>query len=280
MQRTISAAVWLLASVVASTSAKQTTPDGVTVPMLDFGGRPVIEVKINGAGPYRMIIDTGASRTVIDPSYNGGQTGPTTLTSFEIGALRIENVRVGSQALLGGDVPADFPKGVVSASMFPGSLVTFDFPARTITFRKGALPAPDGKRIFQYAADEALPVAPIRVAGREFVIHVDTGSPGGVMLPLRYGQLTDGGNKADLLPLTGEVTKVGSARTVAGQFDMFAGTINGTIQLGDFPIATKEVRFSDLRPGPKPGIGNMGCELLKEFKVTLDSANRRLKFDR
>lgn len=273
MRTRVVTALVLIAATVTFTQAHQskTTDEAITVPMLDAGGRPVIEVKINGAGPYRMVIDTGASNTVIDPSYNGGATGSATLTSFEIGALRMENVRVRSQALLGGNVPEDFPKGVVSAAMFPGYLVTFDFPARTITFRRGALPAADGKRIFEYSANEVLPVAPIRVAGREFVIHVDTGSPGGVMLPLRYGKE---------LPLTGELTLAGKARTGAGEFEMFAGTINGAIEIGEFPIESKDVRFSDLRPGPLPGIGNMGSALLKAFRLTFDSANRRLKFER
>ena len=33
--------------------------DGVTIPMQDMGGRPVVEIKINGKGPYRFILDTG-----------------------------------------------------------------------------------------------------------------------------------------------------------------------------------------------------------------------------
>ncbi len=32
--------------------------NGVTIPMQDMGGRPVVELKINGKGPYRFILDT------------------------------------------------------------------------------------------------------------------------------------------------------------------------------------------------------------------------------
>ena len=39
---------------------------GLTLPMQDAGGRPVVDVRINGKGPYRFIFDTGASLTVID----------------------------------------------------------------------------------------------------------------------------------------------------------------------------------------------------------------------
>jgi hypothetical protein len=149
--------------------------------------------------------------------------------------------------------------------------VTFDFPAKTISIVKGALPPADGQTIFQYGADQPLPVAPIRVAGHEYVIHVDTGSPVGVMLPLRY---------VKELPLDAEPVPIGQARTVAGVFDIFTATVKGEIQLGQFPIADKLVRFSDLRPGAEPGIGNMGSQLLKAFRLTFDSANRRLRFER
>ena len=39
--------------------------EGVIVPMDDMGGRPLIEVTINGKGPYRFILDTGAVATVV-----------------------------------------------------------------------------------------------------------------------------------------------------------------------------------------------------------------------
>lgn len=267
MRMTLRAVVAVICVLMAANAAA--AADKVTVPMLDVGGRPVIEVKINGGAPERLIFDTGASNTVLDPSITGGANGPITLKTLEVGSLTFDNVSVRSSTLIAG-APADFPKGVLSAAQFPGYLVTFDFPAKTITIAKGALPAADGKRTFQYSASEVLPVAPIRVAGKEYVIHVDTGSPGGVMLPLRYSKD---------VPLEGEMRLAGKARTVTGEYEMFVATVKGDIQLGEFPIAGKEVRFSDLRPGPEPGIGNMGSQLLKAFRLTFDSANRRLHFE-
>jgi hypothetical protein len=266
------AGVWIAVMATALAAAPAAAQDRVTVPMLDYGGRPVIELTINGAGPYRVIVDTGATNSVLDPSMTGGGTGPVTLKTLAVGSLKFDDVNVNSNSVFGGGaVPADFPKGVLSAAQFPGYLMTFDFPAKTLTIAKGALPAADGKRIFQYGADQVLPVAPIRVAGHEYVIHVDTGSPVGVMLPLRYSKE---------VPLDGELKLVGKARTVAGEFEMFTATVTGTIEIGAFPIADHVVRFSDLRPGPQPGIGNMGSALLKDFRLTFDAANRRLRFEK
>ncbi len=33
--------------------------------MLDLGGRPMVEVKINGKGPFPFILGTGATHTAI-----------------------------------------------------------------------------------------------------------------------------------------------------------------------------------------------------------------------
>ena len=244
---------------------------GVSVPMLDFGGRPVVEVTVNGKGPYRMILDTGASGTVINPEWFDGRTGRVTIDALGVGALALKHATVSSQSIFGGNVPAEFPKGVLSAAAFPGYLLTLDYPGKRVSIRQGQLPAADGRRVFQYGADEILPVAPIRVAGQELHLHVDSGSPGGVMLPLHFSRE---------LPLAGELRPLGKARTVAGEFDVFTAPVTGTIELGEYVLDVPTVRFSDLRPGPEPGPGNVGFEVLRTFKVTLDAANRRLSFER
>jgi len=266
------AMVSVAASVEAQRTAKIDAPaGGVTVPMKSFGGRPVVDVTINGDA-HSMVLDTGASRTVIDPQRLGGETGPGVVKALGIGALKLYDLAVGRQRLPSlPNPPADVPVGVLSASEFPGYLLTLDYPKQTISIMRGALPAADGKRIFEYDASHVLPVAPVVVAGRTCVIHVDSGAPSGVMLPMHY---------AKELPLAAELTPAGKARTVAGEFEVFTAPVKGAITLGEFTLDVPSVRFSDLRPGPAPGIGHFGYEVLKEFRLTFDSANRRLRFER
>jgi hypothetical protein len=42
----------------------------------------------------------------------------------------------------------------------------------------------------------------------------------------------------------------------------------------------KDVKFSDVRPGLAPGIGNVGAKVLRGFIVTFDAKNRRVKLER
>ncbi|HEX5217395.1 MAG TPA: hypothetical protein VFV98_18165 [Vicinamibacterales bacterium] len=264
------AVVTVTATVVAQRPTKIDAPQaGVTVPMGNLGGRPVVDVKIDGQ-VHSMILDTGASRTIIDPAFLNGRGDSGALPALGIGALTVYDLPTGYQRLQSVSGSAGMP-GVLSAGAFPGYLLTLDYPGKTISIVRGTLPAADGKRIFEYDASHILPVVPVVVAGRTCVIHVDSGAPTGVMLPMHY---------AKELPLVSELTPAGHARTVAGEFDVFAAPVKGAITLGEFTLDVPSVRFSDLRPGPMPGIGHIGGEVLKTFRLTFDSANRRLRFER
>ena len=51
----------------AALAASAESPQRVTVAMRPYkGARPVVAVKLNGAGPYDFMVDTGATVTVLD----------------------------------------------------------------------------------------------------------------------------------------------------------------------------------------------------------------------
>src|SRR4029077_4745038 len=104
--------------------------------------RPIVEVKINGKGPYRFIFDTGASGTVISnelahelflPALQHAQMGRpgsntpldayvTKVNSLEIGGAKAEGVAAvySDLSLLKHlNKSADAPVGVLSSVNFP-----------------------------------------------------------------------------------------------------------------------------------------------------------------
>lgn len=260
---------------------KITVPEGGTsVPMLDVGGRPVVEVRINGKGPFPFILDTGADETDVEGSLINALALPGTRAGLVTGGARIEDLTLGAAVLhgvtvarapmlaaLGGTNP---PRGVLSASYFPGYLVVLDYPAQKITIRQGSLPPADDRHIFQYTAADVLPRAPVRIAGQEFRVHVDSGSPAGLTVPMKF---------SEQVPLTDKPKEVARFQTPGGEFPVWAGTVNGPITLGDYKLEIAQVNFSDVKPGPGPAVGNMGYQVLRGFIVTLDSKNHRLKFE-
>ena len=262
--------------------------NGVTVPMQDMEGRPVVELKINEKGPYRFILDTGAVTTVVSDELSrelsltppagvqvaSGRGGPAPAI------VLIHDVRVGNAMLtdmiaaampLGGLLKGEnAPRGILSAACFPGYLLTYDYPGKRILIRKGALPSADSKSIFQYTEDQVLPTVPVRIAGHDTQVHLDTGSAFGLTLPVKF--LAE-------LPLVSQPREAGTVRTGGGEFAVSIARVNGAIELGKYKLALDEVRFSDARPGPGSAIGNIGYGVLRDFVVTLDSKNQRIRID-
>ena len=259
---------------------------GTTIPMLDFGGRPVISLMIGGHGPYRFILDTGAGVTVIADdlarelalgpppgmkvmSANGGPAPVIVIVpEASIAETKLEGITAVAAPLHAMFKEADAPRGVLSAASFPGYLLTLDYPNKRVSIRKGALGQADSKTIFQYGQDDDLPTVPIRIAGHDWHVHLDSGSGYGLMLPTRF---------LKELPLSSEPVETGKARTPGGEFPISRATVAGDLELGSYKIHLDQVAFSDVRPGHAPGIGNIGYEVLHRFVVTLDSQNRRIK---
>lgn len=264
-------------------------PDGLTIPMRDFGGRPLVEVRIDDRGPYAFIFDTGASITVIGEeisreltlaspagvhaSSQGNGAAPKIVT---VNTLRIGNVAVFGLMAAVMPGPALFtgdgaPQGVLSASSFPGYLVVFDYPGKRITIRKGSLEAADSKTIFQYGDDQVLPLVPVRIAGHETQVHADTGSAFTLTLPRHF--LAE-------LPLKTQPRDAGMARLHSGSFPVSSAAVDGSIEIGQYKVEIPEVRFSDVRLGGEIGPGNLGYAVLKDFVVTLDSKKRRMRLEK
>jgi hypothetical protein len=262
--------------------------NGVTIPMQDMGGRPVVEIKINGKGPYRFILDTGAATTVVSDelsrelsltppagvqvaSVDGGPAPAiVVIHDLRIGDARLEGMIAAIMPLGGLLKGDDAPRGILSAANFPGCLLTYDYPGKRMLIKRGALEAADSRSIFQYSEDQVLPTVPVRIAGHDTQVHLDTGSPFGLVLPVKF--LTE-------LPLASQPREGGKVRTGGGEFPVLTAHVDGTIELGKYKLDPGEVRFSDARPGPGPSIGNLGYEVLRHFVVTVDSKNRRIKID-
>jgi hypothetical protein len=245
----------------------------VSVPMLDFGGRPVVEVTLNGQGPYRFILDTGASGTVVADDLLAElklpDAGPVRVDRLGLGAVTLPNVSV----IHGGPMLASMNgqvRGVLSAQAFPGSLLTLDFVKKQVRVRRGELPAADGRRIFAYDADDVLPRVPVKIDGTEYRLHFDTGAPAGMSLPLRY---------AKTLGVEGQLVERGRARVVTGVFPVYEAPFAGKVEIGEYVLPITAISFSDLRPGPAEPPGLIGMKLLQDFVVTLDTKNRRVRLE-
>ncbi len=258
----------------------------VVLPILHYGNRPQVEILINGKGPYRFLLDTGAHGSVVDkalaeelglPTVGEAPLGsPGGKAPMKVPLVGIETASVGGVSLSMKEAAVmdlaaylkdpEGPKGVLSARLFRGLLLSFDYPKDQIRIKPGHLAPADGAEIFGYDSDDQLPAVTLTVAGVEVQAHLDTGSPGGFTLP---------GSYADKLPLESEPKEVGRARLVDREVTILGATLNGSVSMGRHVFEHPEIRFADSFP-----VGNIGHGVLRDFVVTLDYENQRIQLQR
>jgi predicted aspartyl protease len=139
---------------VPATSADQTGPLYATPTRRDRAGRIVAPVEINGRGPFRFILDTGANRSAISaataeelglevevdaPMGVHGVTGSSILPSVEVASLRAGEIDFGGrrmpvlpQAVFGGT------DGILGIDALQDARVEVDFARDRVTIRRSS----------------------------------------------------------------------------------------------------------------------------------------------
>jgi predicted aspartyl protease len=267
--------------------ARTTVAAPVEVPMGSMAGRPTIDVMIDGKGPFRFLVDTGAGTTVINQDL-AQELGLAVLDSTRIGdpmnpnAIKAEVVQVPTMTI--GDAKFETftaaswdrgsliragetnpPRGVIGFPVFRDVLLTFDYVDKKMTIAPGSLPKPDGKSVIPYNAPMGIPEFTVNVGGVEVTTHLDTGSGGFYSVPKRYqGQLK----------FKGPLEEVGRARTVNTEMILKGAELDGKLALGQFAWEKPFVIVSDELP-----MGNLGGQALASFAITFDQRAQAMKFE-
>jgi predicted aspartyl protease len=261
--------------------------EGVEVPIVAMAPSPVVEVLVNGEGPFRFMLDTGGqgmaradvslverlNLPVTGQVQAGDGTGQGTvamnlvrLDTLRIGDAEFHGLEAGSRDYNPSLRPGGPIDGVLGIGLFADYLLTIDFPGERIRFAPGVLPEPDGLTVLSSNPDRAVPTIPVTVGEHTVEADLDTGSMGSLLLPQAL---------ADDLPLTSPLTAAGQARTVSNQFTIYSASIGTSARLGRHEFATPTVMFSDLFTR-----ANIGADLLKHFAVTIDQRNSTVRLDR
>ena len=111
-----------------------------------------------------------------------------------------------------------------------------------------------------------MPAVPITLNDLKLKVDLDSGSAAGITLPQKY---------ADILRLKSKPVAARKEKTVDGELKVSAATLDGVAKLGQFSISNPQIRFVEGIP-----FGNIGYEILRQFAVTLDTKNRRIRLER
>jgi predicted aspartyl protease len=241
--------------------------DTLSVPLIDKIEKPVLEVFVNGKGPFKFLFDAGANvvtiaqwvtdeakvRTLIK------RTGKSVLLadSISVGGVRFKNVAAVNVKELDVD-------GVIGFNLFREELLTLDYPGQRLTWTKGSLPHADGKTIFNYELRERMPYIPVLIGKDSVWFNLDTGATSWIYLPETFKRT---------LALTGPV-KAGdhSWNGDEGQFNSEKVKLSAPVWIGQFQIKNAMPNFSAHIEEPL-----LGSSFFKHFILRFDLTNKRVQ---
>ena len=263
----------------------------------DMQSRMTVPIMINGQGPFKFIIDTGADRTVISKELAERLALPTAgrarLVSMSgvdsVRLVKIDRVKVSEKRELRNvDAPALSEKhigadGLLGIDALKGQRVMLDFAAETMTVEPGNTKS---VREPPAAADVIIVRARSRLGqlvlvdadanGEEIWVVVDTGGQNSVANSafrrlMTKGTPAEGFRKVDLISVVGD--RVPAEYTIVGKMRI------GGVRLGNAAVA-----FADAQPFKKFGLTRrpamlLGMEGLRSFRrVSIDFANKEVRF--
>lgn len=257
--------------------------DRVDLPAIFIGGRPCVDLKINGKGPYRFILDTGAQGTSITPQVArearipvsrryiariwgaGGQSQRAyrgavnriesphfSLSEIGVTILSAENV---VQMSAYGDING----GILGLSTLRDVLLEIDFPRQSVSLLRpgSASLSPETGLPYTGSTPHVSIVTPATKHATTSIL-IDTGSSSGFLLadiasyPVRVGLI-----KADEYTFG-----------IGGYWRSLFGQLAGDIRLGPATWRDAEIRSADEN--------TLGSAALAPWKLVLDQKRRML----
>ena len=250
------------------------------------GLMPVVEVKLNGQGPFAFMIDTGAGMQAdIDPSVaarlklplsgraiNGDPSGQ---NDREVATAMIESLTIGkaefrnvTAVVRPQRITKDYPEidGILGFALFTDYLLTLDYPAMQVRLARGVLPSANGGDILNFEIENRIPVIELAIGRIHVPAHIDSGNfVAGFILPEEI---------VEQLQLQSAAITVGGARSVTNRIQLKQVQLRDTIRLGRFEYPQPTIAF------PALSDTNIGFNVLRDFVITFDQKNRRMKLQR
>jgi Aspartyl protease len=255
-------------------------PGPVEVPLADPGipntTLPVVEVMINGRGPYRFAVETGAGFIAAGPGF-GAKAGLVSiagsggLPSYHIDSITFAGISFQDFQVLEMPRGATGVDGVLGLPFFQDVLLTIDYPARKLRISRDELPSANGETILDLKHSGPFWTMPIEFAGKKMRGVLDTRGTGSLSVVPEI---------AATLPFEGPLQVIGRAGGAGiPDAEIKGGKLNGDVRLGRYSFTRPTITSRSLPPGfpPEPIVGDV---ILRNFVVSLDQKNARLRLER
>ena len=276
---------------VASNAARAQRPDStpprivrvsapVEVQMINVGSEasplPAVEVMLNGRGPYRFGIETGARFLVVSNEVATAAGLSRRSSDGEISEYRADSVSIGA-AMLGDVTLSTLPRmprgvdGLLGLPAFADLLLTIDYPGQRVRLERDTLPAADDKTVLGTTRASDFIAIPVRFGSRQVNTIIDTRSMTGFAIE----------------PVLAEQLRWKTAPTVAGSAGgagiptttISRGVFGESVGVGRYEFTSAPLTIHALPP-EFPHEPRIGAGILKYFTFTLDQRTNRVRFER
>lgn len=245
---------------------------------------PTILATVNGRGPYRFGVDTGAPGYLrvtpalaealgLDPVGQALTGDPSGRNPVRVPVYRVDSLAFGGLTYSGISTTAlNLPNprlgqldGIIGIGFFEQLLLTIDYGRLRLSAAPGALPAADGREVVDATLDRGVFISvPLRVGDTVHQVHLDTGNT-------RHPFFMPA-DAIPALPTRGTARSIGVAHTVSQEVQLQAIDLAAPVSVGGTRLAVTEVGFPAIAPP-----GNIGSLALAGMAVTVDYANRRVR---
>lgn len=263
-------------------SAPRRPESASTIPFELYKGHIYVSAFVNGRGPYRFVLDTGASgmgradTRLVDAlslkrigqaqnsdGINVAQINIVEASSLRLGSVEQHDVQLASRDYnlhrKSGEAPV---MGIIGRDFFKDRLVTIDYPARTIRFTHDKL-RPHQAGVVHYGPSFRIPVC------FDIGCHdgkVDSGSSESLVIPKALAARI-----ATTPPV--HVRSATSANTV---FELYEMRLKQPVRVSGVTVSNQRVVYSE----PSDDVINVGSDFLKDYVLTIDQPNQLLRISK
>jgi hypothetical protein len=262
---------------------------GITTMPMGAAGLPLVNVFINGKGPFSFLFDTGGALSITPATaaaaglklsggaHETGMTGSAVTTRFS----RIKDLRIGSAHLRdqyvsiidqgsGGGVPQI--AGSIGYEVLARYTTTFDFARRTVSLSLTPAQAAVGNApASPMTLDHTVPAVEGEMGGAVDYFWIDTGFDGAILVNRTFGIAHPGAMPKRLYDIGGALSAVGGGVAIK------VGRIP-SITIGSTNFADTIGMFSNADGGLNTDsefAADVGDVLLRSHAVTFDYRGRR-----
>ncbi|MGY0557296.1 MULTISPECIES: aspartyl protease family protein [unclassified Lysobacter] len=247
----------------------------VHVPFETVDGRIYVQARVNGRGPFRFAVDTGASGmaradaslvTLLGLSMHGETTTSdgvksanvetTHLDSLELGGVVRRDLEVIARDYNSRNAPDAVFSGIIAREFFSDGLLVIDYPRKTLTFSRALRLSASGNNTLGYERAFRIPVS---IGALQTVGHLDTGANISFVLPQALYEKV----------AAGPLEQAGRAQLTNGQIETQRATVHGPFRIGEVSVSDVEVRVSAQFPELL-----VGAHALQDAVVLIDQRSK------